>query len=148
MIRKQIITIICIFSMLTGSAIAADFHSLYNCSFTTPGLTGYMQDYVNPGPGVPALDPETDWSVSLNAPVLSSLRIADVDGDQQQEIICTTYGPDGNPYGAGQIFVFDVNGDTLDGWPYITNKPFPASACIGDVDNDGDIEIVAGDWGK
>ncbi len=148
MIQKQIVQIICIFLMLSASAIAADFYSLDNCCFRTPEVTGYKQNYYNPGTGVAAFDPAADWTVSLNAPVLSSLRIADVDGDQQQDIICTTYGPDGNPYGAGQIFVFNVNGDTLDGWPYITNKPFPASASIGDVDNDGDIEIVAGDWSK
>ena len=88
----------------------------------------------------------TDWSFSLDAPMLSSLRFADLNNDGVFEIICTTYGPPPNPYDAGQIAVFDVNGSPFPGWPVITSSPIPATAAIGDVDGDDHLEIVVGDW--
>jgi hypothetical protein len=88
----------------------------------------------------------TDWSIILGVPMLSSLHIADLDNDGVFEIICTTYGPPPNPYSAGQIAVFDVDGNPFPGWPVTTSSPFPATAAIGNVDGDDHLEIVVGDW--
>jgi hypothetical protein len=89
-----------------------------------------------------------DWSYAIGAPVLSSLRIADIVGDSEKEIISTTYGLPPNPYGSGMVYVIHADGTVAPGWPVITSSPFPASAAIGDVDADGDNEIVVGDWSQ
>jgi hypothetical protein len=88
----------------------------------------------------------TDWEIPLIAPMNASLRIADIDGDSILDIIATTYAPPPNPYWGGQIFVKDINGNDVTGWPFETTSPFSCAAAIGDVDNDGDMEIAAGSW--
>lgn len=89
-----------------------------------------------------------DWIFDANAPVLSSPSIVDVDGDSAADIILTTYGQGPNPYAEGYIYVLDMMGDTLTGWPRQTGAPFAASCVAGDLDGDGAIELVTGDWGS
>lgn len=103
---------------------------------------GFARDTVSHG----LRSEREDWSYTIGAPVLSSLRIADVVGDAEKEIICTTYGLPPNPYWSGMVYVFLADGTIASGWPVITSSPFPASATIGDVDADGDNEVVVGDW--
>ncbi len=87
-----------------------------------------------------------DWDIAFETPMTSSICLADVDGDGIKEIVATTYGPQPNPYQAGAIHIVSLDGVELDGWPYNTSEPFSTSAVVGDVDNDGDMEIAAGDW--
>jgi len=88
----------------------------------------------------------TDWSYGINAPMLASLRIADVDNNGILDIICATYGQQPNPYSSGIITVLDIDGGIMPGWPFEANAPFSATPAVGDIDNDGDQEIIAGDW--
>ena len=89
---------------------------------------------------------ERDWNYHTQAPVLSALKIADLDGDGIKDIIMTTYGHLPNPYGAGFVYAIDINGNDLPGWPQQVASPFPATAAIGDINNDGITDIVAGSW--
>ncbi len=90
------------------------------------------------------------WVYDTGAPILSSLKSADVDGDGVKELIVSTYDTtDGNAYGAGLIYVLSMNGTDYSGWPLrMTGAPIPATVAIGDIDNNGTSEIVVGSWNK
>ncbi len=91
-----------------------------------------------------------DWIYDTNAPILSSLKSADVNGDGIKEIIISTYDTtDGNPYGAGMIYVLDTDGNDLAGWPKrVVGVPIPATVSIGDINNDTSPEIAVGSWNQ
>ena len=71
---------------------------------------------------------ERDWSYHTQSPVLSSLKIADLNGDSIKEIIMTTFGHQPNPYGAGFVYAIDIEGNDLPGWPIEVGSPFSATA--------------------
>ena len=90
---------------------------------------------------------EAEWSFSTAAPMLSSPKFADVDGDGTEEVILTTYGQGPDAYDSGWIHVLDADGNPLPGWPFYTDfGPFAATACVGDIDGEPGVEILAGDW--
>ncbi len=66
----------------------------------------------------------------------SSPVIADVDGDNELEIIITSID---------KVYIFKKNGSSMTNWPKTCNGNFwLISPAVGDLDQDGDIEIIAG----
>ncbi len=94
-----------------------------------------------------------EWIIHLAAPTLSSPIIADVDNDGTKDIVISTYCPTAacpdSQYAEGRVFVFDMEGNNLPGWPrWDPNGPFAGSPVVGDIDNDGDMEVVAASWAR
>jgi hypothetical protein len=91
-----------------------------------------------------------DWIYDTQAPIFSGLKSADVNDDGIKEIVISTFDTtDGNPYGAGLIYVLDTDGNNLTGWPKrIVGAPIPATVSIGDVNQDGSMELVVGSWNQ
>ena len=89
---------------------------------------------------------ERDWNYHTQSPVLSALKIADLDGDGIKDVIMTTYGHQPNPYSSGLVYAIDINGNDLPGWPKQVGSPISATAAIGDINNDGITDIVVGSW--
>jgi len=113
------------------------------------GEAGVVYGNDQPGPGAGGghtlRDLQPEWTLALGAPTLSSAKLADVNGDGVQEILITTYDPV-NPYSAGRVYVLDMSGNNLPGWPAVTAGPVPSSPAVADIDNDGDVEIVVASW--
>jgi len=128
--------------LLAGTGIQAEFFP------DTPfhGEQGVDCEDLRSHSPSPAESLVADWVFDADAPVLSALNVADVDGDSVADILLTTYGQGPNPYAAGHIHVMDMSGNTLPGWPKQTGAPFAASCVAGDVDGDGAFELVSGDW--
>jgi len=76
-------------------------------------------------------------TIFLGDVVRTSASVTDLDGDEVDEVVVSS--------GDSRLFVFTGDGDTLAGFPVITEilGPLEASPVVGDVDSDGELELVA-----
>lgn len=79
------------------------------------------------------------WSQNLTGTAVYPPSIGDVDGDGFLDIVQVTGGSPAN----GRIFVFDRQGNILNGWPVnFNNNWIICSPALADVDNDNKMEII------
>lgn len=92
------------------------------------------------------------WPQQTNYPGFSSPALADLDGDNDLEIVIGTGDPflntGDNLNGAGQVYAFQHNGSVMPGWPVTPvnfggdNSMVSSTPVIADIDNDGTNEIL------
>ena len=81
------------------------------------------------------------WPISIFGSTVTSIPVlGDINGDDEVEVVVATN------WGSffGQLHAFSSGGIELDGWPLITTGNLQSSPAIGDLDNDGDVEICIG----
>lgn len=103
-----------------------------------PELSGA---YLNKGPGLPFED--VGAAVFVDAAQTRVLKVRDVDGDGYPDIFM------GNSFGEpSRLYMGDGGGgftDASDQLPAVT--PSVGDLELGDVDGDGDLDVVLADWG-
>ncbi len=79
------------------------------------------------------------WEQTLTGTAIYPPSVGDVNGDGQDEIVQVTGGQPAN----GRIYVFDKQGNVLNGWPVSFNNNWIICApALSDLDNDGKMEII------
>jgi len=76
------------------------------------------------------------WPIELNGNIVSSIVFSDLDGDGMAEVICAT--------DEGELVAFHLDGSNYTYFPLTNEFPFSGSPMVTDLDNDGDLEILAG----
>lgn len=128
-------------AFIIQAANAESFFSATNPA-ADPRLEGFI---AQTGPSPPISKSLDNWTYSTNAAILASPKLADLNGDGTDEILLTTYDVV-NPYWGGWLYAWNGSGTVLPGFPiHLTGAP-PGTPAIGDLDNDGDPEIVQGTW--
>lgn len=87
-------------------------------------------------------DYQENWPVYLTGKrhIMSTAICMDIDEDGENEIIQSSYGESGS---GGYTYVWNADGTDLEGWPKsLGGDPSCSASAIGDVDGDGDYEVV------
>ena len=81
--------------------------------------------------------------IKTNAVMLSSPVYFDIGGEFG--LIVTTFSPSYGKY-EGVIHLLDRDGIEKNGWPKTISSPISSSSAVGDVNNDGFLELVVASW--
>jgi len=76
-----------------------------------------------------------DW-IQTAKPIWSSPALADIDGDEELEIVVGT--------NEGKLYVFNQDGSKVRGFPTTADNYIRSSPAVEDIDGDGSLDIVVG----
>ncbi len=86
------------------------------------------------------------WPLDLPGSSEGSPVVGDIDGDGVPDILFGIGGADENA--PNNLYGFKANGEAIDGFPITLSAALTPSPVICDLDNDNDVDIVYGGWGR
>lgn len=84
---------------------------------------------------------EAIWEViAEEGEFVASPVVGDLNDDGAPEIVIGAWGPE--MLSGGALYAVDARGRSLAGWPVLPGESFETEPALGDIDGDGDLEIV------
>ncbi|MBN1655387.1 MAG: VCBS repeat-containing protein [Deltaproteobacteria bacterium] len=95
--------------------------------------------------------PVLGWPMTLETGhyAYSSPTVGDIDEDEELEIVVsvsTNYNFNNPLVNDGKIYVYNEDGTLAPGWPVSIEGCINSSPALGDIDSDGELEIVVSTW--
>ena len=75
-------------------------------------------------------------SFSVGSGIVEQITFSDLDSNNLAELLLTTE--------LGEIYIYEIGGDLFENFPIVNEFPISSSLSIYDVDNDNDLELIAG----
>ncbi|HSG29046.1 MAG TPA: FG-GAP-like repeat-containing protein, partial [Candidatus Krumholzibacterium sp.] len=117
-----------------GSPALADLTGNGRLEVLVPGMNGYLYIFTSTGSNLPG------WPIqySTTGGTECSPTVADISGDGSMDIIIGAEN--------GLLNAWDITGATLPGFPIQLNGFVRGTPVVDDMDQDGDVELVACCW--
>ena len=84
------------------------------------------------------------WTAGVKGNLLSSPALGDLNQDGTLEIVISAYSKKKQVHGG--VYAFDALGRPLAGWPILAEDSFFTQPGLGDLDQDGDLDVVVTSW--
>lgn len=83
------------------------------------------------------------WPQRTREEYVDSFLVADLENDGSLDIVAVAYNAAQAGGGDSNVYVWESSGQMKTGWPQ-HREAWPGNPAVGDLDNDGDLEIVSG----
>ena len=105
------------------------------CSHSsTTGMGGIIYAINNDGTSL------SGWPKTVDNWIYAPVSIADVNGDNQYDIVVAEYGSSASP--AFYLYAFNLDGSVVTNWPIGPIDGVAAQAVFADFDDDGQLEVL------